>query len=65
MHCAHPDCPWWRGPSPVALNTDDRDEVIASTAGATVHAVATNETGELNNGGKRTDDNPIDTAGKA
>src|SRR5436190_5583178 len=29
-----PDCPRWRGPSPLALNTDDRDEVIASATGA-------------------------------
>ena len=31
--CDNPDCPYWRGPSPVALNTDDWDEIIASTTG--------------------------------
>ena len=32
--CDDPDCPYWRGFEPVALNTDGWDEVIASTTGA-------------------------------
>ena len=31
--CDNPDCLWWRGTDPAALNTDDWDEVIASTTG--------------------------------
>ena len=23
MQCSNPDCPWWAGPKPPALNTDD------------------------------------------
>jgi hypothetical protein len=29
--CRNPDCPWWAGPAPAALNTDDWTDVVSVT----------------------------------